>query len=220
MTERELRIVEAVRAHTFSALTSNEHRDLFLQRGYAAEWDAYCCVAATRVAYDVLREFCIFSKPMKVMTRFFNKAAWDWSEAGCEGAAPEGALMRYTGTPEGQATAARDMLNGHAVLIVENEFLLDCSAEQFATPDAGLEMESVAIDLRNDLGRAFLRDEEAPLFLRNAENGSVFIYLHHPDLSGLYDAPDWHADYADRLIVTERVKQAAERAQAATPSPS
>lgn len=216
MTERELRIVEAVRAHTFSALTSNVHRDQFMPRGYAAEWDAFCCIAATRVAYDVLRDFCIFSKPMKAMTRFFNKAAWEWSQAGGVGKPPEGAAMRYCGTPEGQATAGPGLLNGHAILIVENELLLDCSAEQFAKPDAGLEMESMAIDLRNDEGRDFLRGE--PLFLENGEDGSVFIYLHHPDLSGLYDAPDWSADYVDRLIITEQVKRAAEEAQAATPS--
>lgn len=220
MTERELKIVDAVKRHTFTALQEGPDVEKFRQRGYVATYDVACCVAATRVAYDVLRHFCIFGTPMKTVTQVYNRTLWQHAiSGGSPDEAPDGSILRTAGArPKDDELPG--WLNGHVILIVEKEVLLDCSAEQFSYGPAVVDVSSgavvhqkkvdiniasLAVDLRNDAGREFLADpRENPLVA--ASEDYTIVYRQHEDGGGFFDAPDWRP-CVDRADITEKVRR-------------
>lgn len=202
MNKRELEVVGLVRDLTWPTMQEGLPITYAGQEG-EARYDPACCVAASRIAMEILADNFIQSSAMKTFVSVYTHDAWKWDEGGRVGPAPdpEKNIIRMCGLRE----ARKGWLNGHVVLIVEKECLLDVSCQQFAVPNQGLpSVEPVTVDLAGEVGKTWLANPTLPLTV-DIEHG-VMVYQQHPDLSGLYDAPDWKARDLERIMFREHIK--------------
>jgi hypothetical protein len=227
MNKRELQVVEAVRLETFETLMEGVRVATAEGIVESKMTDWHCCVAASRVAKDVLARHYIGAKAMKVQCLAFNDVAWKREQEGERvfHLTDEGALMAPPRPGERQPAvfpcgfrdgAATDdnWLNGHVVLIVENEILLDPSATQFTHLSHGLLVEPLALDLRDEEdGRGWVADPGGSFIAAPLEEGGAVLYRQHPDGSGVFDAHDWKLDL--RPLVDEVDRQVQKRVGAA-----
>jgi hypothetical protein len=192
MNEREIEVVEAVRLETFETLMEGVRvqvgRDV-VETGLTT-W--HCCVLASRVAMDVLRDHFIGARALKVQTITMNQTAWEAEMRGEDGTRTPGGIAWGCGLAgDGSQNFVEDgWLNGHVVLTVENEVMLDASAVQFTHIEYGVIVEPLAIPLDGDEGRKFLHEDAwvvAPL----DDNMGAMLYHKHPDKSAVFDSNDW-----------------------------
>src|SRR3954454_25065243 len=133
MNQREQEVVEAVRLETFETLMEGvkvQVGENIVGTGLDT-WE--CFVLASRVAMDVLRDHFIGARALKVQTLTMNRVAWEAEQRGEHGMSVEGGVVWGCGLAGdgSQAYVEEGWLNGHVVLVVENEVLLDTSAVQF-----------------------------------------------------------------------------------------
>lgn len=209
MNDRELAVVEAVRLTTFTTLV-NEGVMVPTRQGIVhGSFDVNCCVAASRLAMEVLKEFYVFSRAMKVQVAAFNSIARDWGVhyfKTADAAAtvnpddpPPGSAIRYCGF------SGKDdpgMVDGHVVLVVEKEVLLDPTAPQFSLAKRQLLIEPLIADLRSEWGRQWLSDPTQWLSVE-LDEGAIINYRQHRDLGNVFDAPDWRAHDQDMQVFKE-----------------
>lgn len=203
MNERDAIVVEAVREHAFSTL--REGVDYFSEQfgvpGVVGAQDDFCCVLASRLAIEALKHFDIAGRGMKVQVRANNHAMVMLEETGDRDRWEAKALQRYCGLGTG-SKLNEGWLNGHVVVIVEGEILLDPSAPQFNTiTDDGrrLIVPPLALPLGEE-GREWLQEPDKNWLgfeLDEDLGGGEIFYRQSEDLSGLYDAPDWNVMNAD-----------------------
>src|SRR3954469_20760548 len=184
MNQREQEVVEAVRLETFETLMEGvkvQVGEKIVEAGLDT-WE--CCVLASRVAMDVLSDHFIGARAVKVQTITMNRAAWEAEQRGIRGTDVEGGVAWGGGLAGdgSQAYVEEGWLNGHVVLIVEGEALLDASAVQFTRLEYGLIVEPLVVDLRSNDGHAFLHEDAWVLAALDEDVGAI-AYHRHPDLS-------------------------------------
>jgi hypothetical protein len=202
VNDREWATVEAVRLNTFTTMVNE---GVMLPAGprqppFLGQFDVNCCVAATALALEVLKEFFIFGRAMKVQVAVMNNVAVQWGKdmetaeavetaVAQPSTPPDGTMIRYCGF-SGKNNPG--WLDGHLVAIIENEVLFDPSAPQFSIPQARMLIEPLCIDLRDGYGKEWLTQPTEWLAVEIEDSdGGVINYRHHHDLSDVFDAPDW-----------------------------
>lgn len=209
MNEREQEVVEAVRLETFETLMEGVVVQVGQNIMEAGLNDWHCCVLSSRVAMDVLSDHFIGARAVKVQTLTMNRAAWQAEVRGERGTdAPGGVVWGCGLAGDGsQAYVKNGWLNGHVVLVVENEVLLDTSAVQFTRVEYGVLVEPLVVDLRSEAGNLFLNEDAwvaAPL---DDDMGGM-IYHKHPDKSGVFDSNDWLARELHYAVLRDAVARA------------
>jgi hypothetical protein len=210
VNDREKAVVETVKMVTFQTLKEGTKVHVGDRVGHTAIIDWHCCVLAARIAKTVLAEHYINAKAMKVQVLTYNEKAWQAELRGEEPMSVEGGVVAGCGIKGNGRQEAADpgMLNGHVVLIVENELLLDPSAVQFTKIEHGILVEPLVLDLTAEDGREWLSDPGRHFMGTPLETGGAILYRQSPDLSGLYDAGDWIGGALEQEALTKAVSDA------------
>lgn len=225
MNERDRKVVEAVRLETYETLRAGISVQTPTGVATAALTDWHCCVVASRTAIEVLKTHYIHGRALKVQALVFTEKAWRAELAGEDlwsfnedGDAlvrdePGFGVFPCGFRDEGRQTdQTRDgWLNGHVVVIVENEILLDPSAVQFTHLDYGLLVEPLAVDLTTPDGEAWLADPKGNFLCVQLPDGGAVLYRQSPDFAGVFDAADWQSDQIITTAVADAVKRRIEQ---------
>jgi hypothetical protein len=210
MNEREQEVVEAVRLETFETLMEGVR----VQLGNGQIMDAglsdwHCCVLASRVAMDVLRDHFIGARAVKVQTLTMNRVAWEAEKRGENGAKVPGGVSWACGLigDGSQDHVQEGWLNGHVVLLVEGEVLLDASAVQFTRVEYGVLVEPLVIGLTDEVGDQFLNEDAWVVAPLDDDMGAI-LYHKHPDKSGVFDSNDWISRELHYAVLRDAVGRA------------
>jgi hypothetical protein len=209
MNEREQEVVEAVRLETFETLMEGVKMQVGENIVEAGLDTWHCCILASRVAMDVLSDHFIGARAVKVQTLTMNRDAWAAESRGERGAEAPGGIIWGCGLAGdgSQAYVEEGWLNGHVVLVVEGEALLDASAVQFTRIEWGVIVEPLLVDLRGEVGNSFLNEDAwvaAPL----DDGMGGMLYHKHPDKSGVFDANDWLGREIHYAVLRDAVARA------------
>lgn len=171
-------------------------------------YNATSCIAATRIAIDVLEGLGIAARPLMVRAELFNAPMWQQIEL--HGRAPNdhverdqwtrdfGAYALGLGFADPERTDLDETTNGiHVVTLVEDSLLWDLSFDQANRPDKGIPIDAPLVLA---VPRAFIegRDRAVAGF-----QGSVLIITARPNDRRYELSPNWRADGHDAPVRRE-----------------
>lgn len=156
-------------------------------------WNPDSCIASTRVAMEVCRDFGLRSYPLEVVAAFATRKAYGLMAQNLPHKGVEGAWSVALGFPrtEKERLAREKPIvgntwYGHLVLMVENEWLLDASADQASRPQHGM------------IVKPFAR-HVGPRFATEGSEDSWFAhdtyheYVSSPSVDKRWkESPDWY----------------------------
>lgn len=158
------------------------------------------CVLSTRIAGAYLAKHGIVAVPVVTQCMAFNEAYHD-HVFGKEETMTEDELTALAGkahcvaATEAQPQGAKG-LHGHMIAIVNGEYLLDMSADQFARPDKGIEVSAFWTRIPTVGRKAFIRGRNPFILSSNNADGSKTWLAYHlqPQRKDYIGSADWTAD--------------------------
>ncbi len=163
------------------------------------------CIAATKIAIDVLAHYHVLAKPLVARLMIFNPAFVRRIENGA--AFPtSGEITKQWSEEDGSWClgvgygSAPTKWSGHLVAVLEEEgWLIDASLDQASRPNRNILVGPAVFD---GVTEEFLRGERP---LVKSINGSVLKYVAFPDEKSYNTSPNWHSPRPDELAVSEKI---------------
>jgi hypothetical protein len=164
-------------------------RARMMEEGFKAD----TCVLATRIGMDALRQVRIKSAPRAVSViastsahdRLVREGRFAEAALGAEGAWSVGVGIRNPNNPK---PAKAGKWDGHLVLIVEREWLVDLSADQFNRPHKGINVPGPIV-ARFKPGAL---TASGSLATRSPDGSTTVRYKADPENAAWKIAPDWN----------------------------
>lgn len=151
---------------------------LLKSEGYVAN----NCILSSRLAVDALQQAGVKAKALACRVIAFSPEMVAHIDSGGnpmdEDAPGWNVAIGYPNQDAGEG------YNGHVVVLVENQLVLDLSVEQMARPQYGLILKPGGFDVTP----AFLSGEEPRVFMTGK---SMLSYEAMPDRKDFMTAPDW-----------------------------
>lgn len=167
-----------------------------------ALWHARCeivrhasaesCILTVRILSTIYHRMGIRSLPIVVGVAAMNEGRWAQFQRGEEPDAEDGSFgiripHRYE-EPEKWVNDTGPWPGGHIILLAENRYLCDPSADQFSVPDAGLTAMPLVLDLKEH-GPAFAEGDFYPMI--QTEEKARIAYEPFPDDLSYLLSSDW-----------------------------
>jgi hypothetical protein len=163
------------------------------------------CIAATKIAIDVLAHYHILAEPLAVKVMIFNPAFVQRIENGAD-IPISGEITKQWSEEDGSwclglgyGESAPNKWPGHLVAIVRDHgWLIDLSLDQAARPKRDINVGPAAFDVASE----FLRGEAPHI---QTINGSVLKYMAFPTDTSYDVSPNWNNPRPDELEISEKI---------------